>query len=47
MDGATLHLAIFLVGTFAAAFVAALAGFALGVVALAMSIFPPILRVDS
>jgi len=35
-DIATLHLAIFLVGTFAAAFVAALAGFALGVVALAI-----------
>jgi uncharacterized membrane protein YfcA len=39
MDGATLHLAIFLVGTFAAAFVAALAGFALGVVALAIWLY--------
>ena len=39
MDGATLHLAIFLAGTFAAAFVAALAGFALGVVALAIWLY--------
>src|SRR5918997_4770518 len=39
MDGATLHLAIFLLGTFAAAFVAALAGFALGVVALAIWLY--------
>ena len=39
MDVATLHLAIFLVGTFAAAFVAALAGFALGVVALAIWLY--------
>lgn len=39
MDSATLHLAIFLVGTFAAAFVAALAGFALGVVALAIWLY--------
>ena len=39
MDGATLHLAIFLVGTFSAAFVAALAGFALGVVALAIWLY--------
>src|SRR5687768_14379833 len=39
MDGATLHLTIFLAGTFAAAFVAALAGFALGVVALAIWLY--------
>ena len=39
MDGATLQLAIFLAGTFAAAFVAALAGFALGVVALAIWLY--------
>ena len=39
MDIATLHLAIFLVGTFAAAFVAALAGFALGVVALSIWLY--------
>jgi uncharacterized protein len=38
VDG-TLHLAIFLLGTFAAAFVAALAGFALGVVALAIWLY--------
>jgi uncharacterized membrane protein YfcA len=39
MDSAMLHLTIFLAGTFAAAFVAALAGFALGVVALAIWLY--------
>ena len=39
MDGETLSLAVFLVGTFAATFVAALAGFALGVVALAIWLY--------
>jgi uncharacterized membrane protein YfcA len=39
MDGSALNLAIFLVGTFAAAFVAAVAGFALGVVALAIWLY--------
>jgi uncharacterized membrane protein YfcA len=39
MDSATFYLAIFLAGTFAAAFVAALAGFALGVVALAIWLY--------
>ena len=35
-DSATLHLAIFLVGAFGAAFVAAVAGFAFGLVAAAI-----------
>lgn len=39
MDGATLHLVIFLAGTFAASFVAAVAGFALGVVALSIWLY--------
>ena len=39
MDAGPLHLAIFLIGTFAATFVAALAGFALGVVALAIWLY--------
>ncbi len=43
-DIATLHLAIFLVGVFAAAFVTALAGFAFGVVAAAiwLHVLPPL-----
>jgi uncharacterized membrane protein YfcA len=39
MDGSAVNLAIFLFGTFAAAFVAAVAGFALGVVALAIWLY--------
>src|SRR4051812_23422538 len=39
MDDSAVNLAIFLFGTFAATFVAALAGFALGVVALAIWLY--------